>query len=191
MADIFKQQFDKARETYFGGNQMETIKISEGEGKDVKFAQHFKGKSGKVYKIKTIEDGVTIDRWNAYEKLAVMFQYNASLQQLMNNNQKSIDICDSIFLGDGKYSSKHLVQHLMSVADGFESTTESRHSKALLFCTIFIIREDEDERKWDLKIAHEKIEDWNNTGIDVMDFFFLARSFGLNWANQFKSERPG
>jgi len=191
MADVFKQQFDKAREAYFKGDQVKSIRLTKGEGNEFRFAQHFKGKSGKVYKVKTIEEGITFDRWNAYEKLAIMFKYNASLQQLMDNNQKSIDICDSIFLGDGKYSSKHLVQHIMSIADGLKSTTESKYSKALLFCTIFIIREDEDETTWDLQIAHEKIEDWNAAGYDVMDFFFLSRNFGLNWGRQFRSDHPG
>lgn len=193
MADIFKEQFDKARSTYFEHDQVKKLRLSDTVDADglVSFAEHFKGASGKMYKVKTIDQGITIDRWNAYEKLSVMFQYDASLQQLMDNNQKSIDICDSIFLGDGKYSSKHLVQHLMSIGDGFKSNTESKYSKALLFCSIFIIREDEDERSWDLSIAHEKIEDWAKTGIDVMDFFLLARSFSLAWVKQFKSEHHG
>lgn len=191
MSDIFKQKFEEAREKIFNGDQIKRIKLSEQSGDEFRFLEYFEGVSGKTYKIKTVDQGITFDRWNAYEKMSVMFNYDASLQQLMNNNQKSIDICDSIFLGDGKYNSKHLIHHLTSITDGFESNTKSKYSKAMYFCTIFIIREDEDETFWDMKIADEKIADWAKSGFDVIDFLLLARSFSLTWVKQLQSERLG
>ena len=49
MADIFKQQFDKAREAYFKVDQVKSIRLTKGEGNEFRFAQHFQGNSGKMY----------------------------------------------------------------------------------------------------------------------------------------------
>ncbi len=197
MSDIFKEKFEATRKKLFGGdgNQIKRITSSDDnvfrlyDGKG--FAEYFEGASGSVYKIKTIDEGITFARWNAYEKLSVMFNYDASLQQLMNNNKKSTDMMDSILLGDGKYNAKHLLHHLSSLTDGIESNANSKYSKAIYFCTIFIIREDEDETQWSMPIADEKIDDWIKKGYDVIDFLLLARSFSLAWVKQLKSEHLG
>ena len=191
MSDYFKKKFEEARDKYFKGDQVKKIRLSNGDPDDLRFVQFFEGKSGKVYKVKGPEEGITFDRWNAFQKLSVMFGYGASLQEITNSMQKSVDICDSIFLGNGKFNSSHLIHHLGSMVSGLEKGSSSKNSAALYLATIFIIAEDEDETKWSIQVADQKLDDWSNSGYDVIDFLLLARSFSERWAKQLRSERHG
>lgn len=190
--DFFAREFKEVQSKFFkDGNETVSLKLSATINNDTKFLEYFKGKSGHVYKIRTVDQGVPINRWNAYEKMSVMFGYNATLEQLYANNKKTEDILADLICQNGKYTSKHLIQHTAQITNGLVETTNDKFSKALYFCTIFIIRDDEDIKDWDLEIARQKLEDWAQSKIDVNDFFLLARSFSMAWQKQLKGELNG
>lgn len=159
--DFFAQKFKENQDRFFkDGNETVSIKkISDFIDEDKKttgFVPFFEGKSGHVYKIRTVDEGIPINRWNAYEKMSIMFGYNATLQQLHANNKKTEDILADLICQNGKYTPKHLIQHTAQITNGIVETTNDKFSKALYFCTIFIIRDDEDIKDWDIKIAEQK-----------------------------------
>ncbi len=194
--DFFAQKFKEVQDQFFkDGNETVSIKKISGfvdeDKKTTDFVPFFEGQSGHVYKIRTVDEGIPINRWNAYEKLSVMFGYNATLQQLHANNKKTEDILTDIICGNGKYTSKHLIQHTAQITKGIFETASDKFSKALYFCTIFIIRDDEDIKDWSKDMAEKKLEDWAESKIDVNDFFLLARSFSMAWQKQLKGEQNG
>ena len=46
----------------------------------------------------------------------------------------------------------------------------------LLFCTLFINREDEDITVWDERLAMAKIEDWKKAGLSMSLFFSFTKT---------------
>ena len=147
--------------------------------------------NGNTYKIRSADEGVSILRWSAYEKLALMLGYNATLQQIHDNQKKAVDMLNKILLAAGggcQYTPIDVIQHLQAQTESLKKFAVERYNKAMLLCTIFIVKDSEDLHQWNQAEAQEKIEDWIAEGLDVADFFLLARIFSPQWNNLLKEE---
>lgn len=144
----------------------------------------------KKYKIRSVAEGIPPLRWAAYEKLSTMFGYDATYQKLTDNLLKGKKLINEIFLAKGEcnHSIIDVLQHYDSVLSGMIGFTNSRVSKGLYLCTVFIVREGEDIKEWDKDLAEEKIDDWIEEGFDVADFFTLAAHFTPAWLKRITKE---
>jgi hypothetical protein len=135
--------------------------------------------NGQKYKIRSASEGIPIKRWTAYEKLNLMFGYNATLNQLYSNQKKVGDMLNDILLkkDSSSFNVMDVVKHQDSMLEGLKETSKARFSKGFYLCTIFIVRADENINDWDAEFAEQKIEDWTSEGYDSADFFQLARIF--------------
>jgi hypothetical protein len=115
-----------------------------------------------------ITKGVSIRRFEEYEKLQVLLSYGASHQEIFKHLRKAWDL-----LNENKRNDATIVLYnLMSGIERFQS--DDRVHPALLISTLFINRENEDPGKWSKELALEKIKDWTEAGYDISSFFLLA-----------------
>jgi len=146
------------------------------------FAPYFEA-NGRKYKIRSASEGIPIKRWTAYEKLNLMFGYNATIDKLYQNQQLTKGMLNDILLqrAESSYSVIDVIQHQDSILAGLIDFSKSRVNKAFYLCTIFIVQEGEDIHNWDSDLAEQKIDDWIKEGFDSTDFFLLARIFSPQW----------
>ena len=146
------------------------------------FAPYFEA-NGRKYKIRSASEGIPIKRWTAYEKLNLMFGYNATIDKLYQNQQLTKGMLNDILLqrAESQYSVIDVIQHQDSILAGLIDFSKSRVNKAFYLCTIFIVQEGEDIHNWDSDLAEQKIDDWIKEGFDSTDFFLLARIFSPQW----------
>lgn len=146
------------------------------------FAPYFEA-NGRKYKIRSASEGIPIKRWTAYEKLNLMFGYNATIDKLYQNQQLTKGMLNDILLqrAESSYSVIDVIQHQDSILAGLIDFSKARVNKAFYLCTIFIVQEGEDIHNWDSDLAEQKIDDWIKEGFDSTDFFLLARIFSPQW----------
>ncbi len=119
--------------------------------------------NGKEYKMQTL----TIGRLRAFRKLAVHFAWGMSLE-VQRKELQDAEKCMN------KQDWVSAAVHIRTLGDRLKYYQEERDEPALLLCTLFFNTPDEDITKWDEVLAHQKIEDWNQEGLDFKDFFTLA-----------------
>lgn len=140
---------------------------------DGKLATFFDA-NGQKYKISSYENGVPPLRYTFYEKLALMFGFNADFNSIFTNINECMEIINRIFKGDNSVNPMQVYKILEAINESVKEASETRYHKALLLCTIFIIRDGEDVSTWDNALAQEKINDWIVEGYGIEDFFYLA-----------------
>lgn len=128
--------------------------------------------NGVKYTIRTADEGVSIHRFNEYQKMSGMLGFATTFQKMYDNHQKSIKLANGVVSGKNTFTD--LVLHLNAMQEGILQASEERNSLALYICTLFIIREGEDVTTWSMEQARDKIDDWNREGYHAEDFFFLA-----------------
>ena len=136
-----------------------------------------------TYTIKTADEGVSIARFNEYQKMAGMLGFGATFQKLYENHQKSIKLANGVVSGENTFTD--LVLHLNAINEGILEASEERNSIALYICTLFIVREGEDLTSWSMELARDKIDDWNREGYHAEDFFFLALGSVVGFKNAY------
>lgn len=128
--------------------------------------------NGVKYRIRTADEGVSIARFNEYQKMAGMMGFGATFQKLYENHQKAIKLANGVVSKENTFTD--LVLHLNAIQEGILKASEERNSIALYICSLFIVREGEDLTTWSMELARDKIDDWNREGYHAEDFFFLA-----------------
>lgn len=132
--------------------------------KITKDTTHFTA-NGRKY---VIADGVSIARFEEYEKLQPILAYGINHKEIFTHLRKAWD-----YLNSGKPNNAAVVLH--NVMAGIENVDkEDRVHPGLLIAALFINREDEDVSKYDKNLSLEKINDWREEGYDVTSFFLLA-----------------
>lgn len=61
-----------------------------------------------------------------------------------------------------------------NMLNGITRGIEKRTPPTLKLCALFMIREDEDVKEWNETLQQEKYEDFENAGVDMMDFSELS-----------------
>lgn len=114
-----------------------------------------------------VENEISFDRWNKYQKLQIELGYSISFPDLFNKLQEVYNLCNSLKFADAVV----LVRDIMK---GVIDVQKEQDPAALRLCALFINREDEDRRTINEDVIAQKLEDWRKEGIDVGSFFQLA-----------------
>jgi len=130
--------------------------------------------NGVRYYIASGEDGISIHRFNEWQRLSAMVGWGAKFDKIYQNLHKVEELVDGFARSDNGLRDVYL--HIEAMKEGIIAASEDRDMLALFQCTLFINRRDEDVTKWDMETARQKIDDWNREGYDVADFFSLAIS---------------
>lgn len=129
---------------------------------------------GKKYVILDAEkDGITIERWTAFQKMSLVVGYAATFGDFTRNLDKAIQLCNGVVTKTHNFTD--LALHLSAMKKGIVDAEKKSYDFSLYFCTLFIVEETEDLTKFDESFAAEKIKNWNDEGYDMKDFFLLAR----------------
>lgn len=139
-----------------------------------------------TYYIVHPEDGIGFERWSELNKLLVPMQFGQRdfeavkaywtgfMNETVNNGN----------LSDIKVD---IVQRVSSFLDGVTEQTDKRWHQGAYLCSLFVIREGEDLTKWNRSLAEDKIEDWNNSGFDFQQFFFVAANLSDTFLTVYQS----
>lgn len=138
-----------------------------------------KGKSefvanGHRYTIRKPGEAFTIERWNAYEKLSILYRFKNTPESVKEALQECHKTLNSLVIGANPQKTVlDVVYTLTSIIDAINERKSSA-SYYLQICTLFIVRDGENLAEWNEGMAEEKINDWQSEGLLMQDFFGLA-----------------
>lgn len=130
----------------------------------------FKGASGKTYHI---VDTLPIDYWIEYQKHVPELAFGTDFKGMhdaLSDAYKKLTSGNEVMKGI-REAGDILYNQLHAIA---KFATRDRIHPALMMSCCWCIREDEDFKTFDPKLAKEKIEDWREAGIAIEDFFLLC-----------------
>ena len=123
--------------------------------------------NGKKYHI---TKDLCIERWRHFEDLQAMVGFGRTFEDLFTAFKDIWSALDE--KGGAKVATASIVCH--NAMTGIKTKLEERHHPALMLCTIFVNYEGEDEKVFDEEVMKSKINDWQEEGYDINDFFRLA-----------------
>lgn len=128
--------------------------------------ESFKAK-GKTYKIYST---LSIARFIEFEKLQAEVGFGFTFDQFFNKLKDTYEA-----LNKGKLADAAVKVHNMLT--GIADKIDRRKHPVLMLCALFICEEKEDRSKYDEKVMTQKIQDWQEEGLEIQDFFTLAFNF--------------
>lgn len=142
--------------------------------KRLDMSQGYFDANGKRYYINL---NLSVSRYKSYEPITLQAAFNRDLNGILNSMTK---IINSLSGQDGygmnllkaqTDSLNEAINLRSSILNFFE---QSNQHPSLLICSLVCNVSGEDERKWSMALANEKIQDWEEEGIAMEDFFLLA-----------------
>lgn len=125
--------------------------------------------NGKKYRFL---DKISVARYKEYEKLQVIIALGATPKQIFDNIKKSFSLLNKP--SPEPVSAGIILHNIMSaIAD---LNDPKRVHPALLMATLFIAREGEDLRVFNMDEALDKINDWEEEGLDMTGFITVSLS---------------
>lgn len=127
--------------------------------------------NGQKYFIRRPEDGLPLLRYERLQELSTVTAFDSTYGEILSKVNGLIEKANSLVTKQPKLNELFL---------DIENIKQSLNKKdrnwdySLLTCTLFIVRPDEDLNKWEQLEQEKKIEDWNEAGLNMMDFFFLV-----------------
>lgn len=115
----------------------------------------------------TIVDTMSIERWKYLEDFQDLLGWGRSFDDMFKQLRRVYELMD-----EGKQNEPRIIIH--NLLTGVKDKLEKRYHPALMLCTLFVVREDEDQTVYDEEFMKGKIKDWTEEGYDVNDFFQLA-----------------
>ena len=115
----------------------------------------------------TIVDTMSIERWKKLEDFQDLLGWGRSFDDMFKQLKKVYELMD-----EGKQNEPRIIIH--NLLTGVKQKLEKRYHPALMLCTLFVVRKDEDQTIYDEEFMKGKIEDWTTEGYDINDFFQLA-----------------
>ena len=136
--------------------------------------------NGKEY---VISQKLSVERWRKYEELQLMVGMGRSFDEVWKMLKRIWDA-----LNKGKLADASVVTH--NLLWGVRDKLDQRQHPALLLCTLFINRKDEDITVYSEDFMNEKIKDWTREGYDINGFFQLAWSLVPSFIEAFNEDLP-
>lgn len=115
----------------------------------------------------TVVDTLSIERWKHLEDFQDLLGWGRSFDSLFTQLKTAYELLDQ-----GKHNEPRIIIH--NLLHGVKQKLEQRHHPALMLCTLFVVREDEDQTIYDEEYMKSKINDWRVEGYEINDFFQLA-----------------
>ncbi len=139
--------------------------------------------NGKEYYIKA--DHISPRRWTCFQQLSVEIESGKSIRQIGEWISEHIRLLNAYPRGKAEFT--EISQHTTQFAEALQAFSSERYNSALYLCTVFAVTEGEDLTRWDVASATAKIDEWNNEGYSVDDFFSLAAVFTPHLYNVLKN----
>lgn len=110
---------------------------------------------------------LSVERWRQYEDLQPLVGFGRSFQDIFDSVKKAYEALQHPKIADASVT-------LHNILIGVKEKLDQRHDPALQICALFVNAEDEDETKYDEEVMKRKIQDWQEEGYAIQDFFSLA-----------------
>ena len=132
--------------------------------------------NGKKYRIDT---SVSYDRRLELKVCQLELAYSTTFKQLYENNDKIIAALNKV-----DFVSASVLAY--NIKQGLKKIDEKDIPAAMKICTLFINQEDEDVRYYNEQKCNEKINDWQEAGIDSGFFLSIAAHSVSGYFNALK-----
>jgi len=120
-----------------------------------------------------INYNLTISRYRIYKPFSIGLAFNMDLAQLITELNSIREYLEDPKQMDGAaYALMKVKEKLFNLQYNFAKTYEDQEP-ILMFCTLFLNREDENIAEWNESMANSKIDDWIAEGTPMEDFFLL------------------
>lgn len=160
----------------------ELVKLPRDEQGNIK--RNFEA-NGHKYIIRKASEVLTLRRNTELNRMGLVAATGLTFAELINKTQQSTKAIIEIELNENFTLSKMKpILINQGIEEALVRLSKENYDAILLYCTIFIVRENEDIRYWDYETQIEKVNDWNEGGFDVNDFFILAVCTIPNMLNQ-------
>lgn len=121
--------------------------------------------NGKKY---YISEKISVRRFREYEKLVPLLTFGLDFNSVFAALKKGYAAAN-----EKRFADVAVILH--NIMSGIkDADDEKRFHPALLVCALVINREGEDPGKYDEALQTEKIQDWQEEGLNMLDFFTLA-----------------
>lgn len=114
-----------------------------------------------------IEESISQDRWNWYERLEIEIGLGLRFKVIMDKLQAQWTHINAAEFGD----SAVICRDLMT---GIARNLEKRTPEVIKMCALFMNTADEDRRYMTEELIKKKESDWREEGIDMRSFFHFA-----------------
>lgn len=114
-----------------------------------------------------VAPSLSVDKWQEFLIIQQEVAYGMTFEEFFELDKQiyaALNKLDFVKATSILYNRMHAIQ----------LNIEKRQDPVLKLCSLFLIREGEDETKYDETVCKEKINDWKNSGVDFKDFFLLA-----------------
>lgn len=141
--------------------------------------------NGNEYYIVPPDDRINVKRMTKLKQILSITYRDQNFAEQLQFVSKLIGYANSLVTKEPKLDM--LFATLKGEKERLESTKRRTWDYSLLACTFFIVRPDEDMKKWNEQDANKKIEDWSAEGIPEEDFFLCAILWGSLFAQRRKA----
>jgi hypothetical protein len=139
--------------------------------------------NGKTYHI---TQNLCIERWRHFEDLQALVGVGRSFDDIFKAFRDIWDALDD--KGGAKVATASIICH--NAMTGIKTKLEERTHPALMICTLFCNFEGENEKIYDEEVMKSKIEDWQQEGYKVDDFFQLAWNLVPGFIDVYRQSTP-
>ena len=141
------------------------------------------------YKYKVIKPGdpIGIARFLEYEKLQIPAGIGFTFAEIVEQLQRVERL-----LGSDKPLAEVRTEAILlvnSLRRGIVDLSRTRFSKTLVLATIFIYREGDDPKTWDMETAEDYLDDWQEAGISEQDFFLYCLAMVSGFSETYKNTK--
>jgi hypothetical protein len=145
-------------------------------GGDVK---DFTSASGVKY---TIESSISRKRWVFYLRESPKLAFGQTVEEIFNTFLEIYNITN-----EEGYRRGDIAVLSRDAMKGIEGIVNRDDQTIVRLCALFINAEDEDRRDITEDIISKKIQDWDETGIDMQSFFQFALAFIPNFKSLYEA----
>lgn len=139
--------------------------------------------NGTKYIIRGYHETMSIYRANAYSAYNAMMTLNFEDPQAMIEYISNMRETLGNALGGNKSNIAKLAAQVEGLFNGIVDFSEAKYRLSQKLCTVFIVRQDEDLKKYDPVLAEQKMKDWATEGFHRDDFLSLAVNFSEDYKN--------
>lgn len=127
--------------------------------------------NGQKYYIRKPEQGLPLLRYERLQELSTVTAFDATYGEIISKVNGLIEKANSLVTKQPKLN--ELFLDIENIKQSL-SKKDRNWDYSLLTCTLFIVKPDEDLTKWEQIEQERKIEDWQQAGYSMHDFFFLV-----------------
>lgn len=124
---------------------------------------------------------LSFERFTQMEKCQAELMFGMDYKKIFDEVKRAFE-----FLNGNNIKPADCAIVLHNIMTGIAKNIDNKTHPALMLCSLFIKREDEDLSVFDEILAKEKIEDWSKDGYAIQDFFQLATNLATDFIPVYK-----